>query len=770
MGIPRLNTGFLILLPILIVLYAFFMFLNIPLAADALSALCALAPAVALLYTARHMSGFFRHRVPLILFSAGCFTWSVGDVAWIFLSLNGANPAEDQTLWVLYFLTNVFFCVAFLFICFTHFSKWNFVQLFTDLAAILLVSALFGWIVILRRDWNSLARMFALDFTGTASLFLDGILIIGVFQWFATARSGQIHSSVIVLALSVNLYAAVDIVYYYCLLWNMPYQSNVIDLLYSLSLIGIGFGAILIMRSGAEAPQLSNIGNNRRWFMLFIYPLITVILGFARMEGVVVWPVDIVTYLIVILLHIGFSRYIQLAKENERLLAIEKAANQQLEQRVAQQIEAITRLACLDELTGLSNRKHFLDMLEDKFNRMPLRDTLAVIVMNMDRFKTINDHFGTEAADAMLVELADRLRTWVGADSLVARMGGDEYGLLLSGNRTESDLTAYCDDLTRLFNRPVSVAGNPLEVTVSIGAALRTADLLDGRQLLQNAEIALHQAKSQGYNHRQLFDPLMANASLSEGRVELLLRQANIEQDFELFYQPQFSLPDRRLVGAEALCRWHHSQLGFIAPGIFIPVAEKIGFIGKLGAWVLQEAARQASDWAARRVTPIRVGVNISPVQLNNEAFADDLTAIAKAAGASPALLDLEITESLMLHDTERFRHELSRLKELGFSLSIDDFGSGYASVAYLNKYPLNRMKIDKSLIDGLLVRGGTGFAIVKSIIGMAQSLGIETIAEGVERDEQLGQLKALGCNQVQGFLTGRPVPAGEFERLFLYL
>jgi diguanylate cyclase (GGDEF)-like protein len=504
--------------------------------------------------------------------------------------------------------------------------------------------------------------------------------------------------------------------------------------------------------------------------MLFVYPLITVVLGSVRLEGVVVWPIDIITYLIIILLHIVFSRYIQLAKENERLLGIEKAANQLLEQRVAQQIEAITRLACLDELTGLSNRKHLLKTLEEKFNTLPLHDTLAVIVMNVDRFKTINDHFGPEAADAMLVELAHRLREWVGEDSLVARMGGDEYGLLLSGNRTEAELTEYCDDLTKLFNRPVSLAGNRLEVTVSIGAALRTADLPDGRQLLQNAEIALHQAKSQGYNHRQLFDPLMANAALSEGRVELLLRQADIEQDFELFYQPQFTLPDRRLVGAEALCRWHHSQLGFIAPAVFIPVAEKIGFIGKLGAWVLQEAARQAAEWATRRTTPIRVGVNISPVQLGNETFADDLTAIAQAAGTSPSLLDLEITESMMLRDTEKFRHELYRLKKLGFSLSIDDFGSGYASVAYLDKYPLNRMKIDKSLIDGLLVRGGTGYTIVRSIIGMAQSLGIETIAEGVERDEQLSQLIALGCNQVQGFLTGRPVPAAEFERLFLYL
>ncbi len=770
MGASFFSTGLLILLPLLFVLYVLSEVLGMPLAPDVFSALCALASAGALLFSAWRMSGSRRHRVPFLMLAIGCLTWGIGDVAWFFLDQRGMDPSMDQTLWVLYFLTNAFLCAAFMFIWISHFSKWNYVQLFADIVAILMVSAVFGWIVILRHDWDALARLSALDFTSAASLFLDGILTIGVFQWFATARSGQIQPSMIVLAVSANLYAIIDIVYYYCLLWNMPVNETVIDLLYSLTLTGIAIGAVLTSRSNVEPQRLSNIGGNRRWFMLFLYPLITVVLGLIRLEGVVVWPIDIITYLIVILLHIGFSRYIQLAKENERLLKIEKAANQLLEQRVAQQVEAITRLANLDELTALFNRKHFMEILEGRFNGTSPQELLAVVVIDVDRFKTINDHFGPEAADAMLVELAHRLQAWACQDSLVARMGGDEYGLLLAGNRTEAELGASCDELIQLFNQPVTIAGNRLEVTVSIGAALRTANLPDGRQLLQNAEIALHQAKSQGYNRRQLFDPLMTNAALSEGRVELLLRQADMERDFELFYQPQFSLPDRRLVGAEALCRWHHSTQGFISPSVFIPVAEKIGFIGKLGAWVLHEAARQAAAWAAQRAVPIRVGVNISPAQLSHETFADDLTAITQAAGASPALLDLEITESLMLHDTESSRQALCRLKVLGFSLSIDDFGSGYASMGYLGKYPLNRMKIDKSLIDGLLVRGGTGYMIVRSIIGMAQSLGMETIAEGVEHDEQLSQLQALGCNQVQGFLTGRPVPANEFERLFLYL
>ncbi len=770
MGTSRLSTGILILLPVTLGLYLLSILFGSTLAQNIISPLCALAAAAALLLAGKWMRGGYRHSHPFWLMAAGCIAWGAADIGWLFLDLRGVDPSVNQALWVLYFIVNLCLTVAFMYIWIATFSKWNFVQLFIDVVAILLVSAVFGWVVYLRRDWTALDRLFQQDFTSIASLMLDTILAVGVFQWFATARSGKIPPFMLVLALCVDLYALVDMVYYYSLLWNIDIPSLATDFAYSLSLVGIGFGALMTAHQGKPPPELSNIGTNRRRFTLFTIPLVTLVLGFMGLEGVVVRAIDIVTFLIIILLHMGFSRYIQLAMENERLLHIEKAANTLLEQRVAEQVEAITRLANQDVLTTLTNRKHFLDTLEDRFRLSPLSKTLAVVVMDVDRFKTFNDHFGSEAADMMLVELAQRLKRWSEGRGMPARLGGDEYGLLLEDGITEQVLAECCDSLVQLFNEPLIVAGNRLEVTVSIGAALRSAGLPDGRQLLQNAEIALHQAKSQGYNNRQLFDPLLSHLNMNEGRVELLLRQADIERDFELYYQPQYSLPERRLVGAEALCRWHSNRLGYIAPSIFIPVAEKIGFIGKLGGWVLREAARQAVAWKQLRREPIRIGVNISPAQLSDQAFIGKLEAAVQDAGATPELIDLEITESLMLQNEDSARGLLYQLKGFGYSLSIDDFGSGYASMGYLGKYPLDRMKVDKSLIDGLLVRDGSGYTIVKSIIGMAQSLGIQTIAEGVELDEQLQQLETMGCDQVQGFLLGRPVPAAEFERLFLYL
>lgn len=770
MALPKPCLSLFILLPVVFVLYIVTGLLGVPIVPDVLSALCALLSGAAFVLAAARMKDRRSFRVPYLLLAAACLAWCIADIGWVMLALRGVDPAADQTLWVIYFVTNVCLTIGYTLVWILHFNKWSIVQLLTDVAAIALVSMVLMWVVYFRLDISAFKSLFKLDFTSIASLLLDTILAVGVFQWLTSVRSGKIPLFTYILAFSANLYALVDMVYYYCQLWQTNVPPLAIDLMYSASLVCMGIGILIKIGSNAQPPRYSNIGPNRRWSVLLVFPLVTVILALLGLPGVQLRLIDMLTYAIIILLHHVFSRYIQLAKENERLLNIEKNANALLEQRVAEQVEAITRLANQDELTALSNRKYFLDLLDDRFRLAPLSKTLTVVVMDIDRFKTFNDHFGSEAADMMLVEFARRLQAWDGGQMLTARLGGDEYGLLLEGDLSAQALADCCDALVRLFNEPVLVAGNRLEVTVSVGAALRTADLIDGRQLLQNAEIALHQAKAQGYNHRQVYDPLLTHLTMSEGRVELLLRQADIDRDFELYYQPQFSLPERQLVGAEALCRWRSGEQGYIAPGIFIPVAEKIGYIGKLGGWVLREASRQAAAWGRLRREPIRIGVNISPAQLDDDAFADKLAAAVQDAGATPELIDLEITESLMLRDVEGPHGLLCHLKGLGYSLSIDDFGSGYTSMGYLGKYPLDRMKIDKSLIDGLLVRGSTGHTIVKSIIGMSQSLGLRTIAEGVEREEQLAQLVAMGCDQVQGFLLGRPVPAAEFERLFLYL
>jgi EAL domain-containing protein (putative c-di-GMP-specific phosphodiesterase class I) len=338
------------------------------------------------------------------------------------------------------------------------------------------------------------------------------------------------------------------------------------------------------------------------------------------------------------------------------------------------------------------------------------------------------------------------------------------------GRYTQKEIDNFCSQIVDFCSKPVSIDGNVLDITVSIGVALLSPEVNETNALMKSADIAMYQAKARGYNRYQFFDQLLSQDVINSNKVEMLLKQADIEKDFELYYQPQFSLPGKKLLGAEALLRWKHAQYGYIPPNVFIPVAEKIDFIAKIGKWVLMQAIRQAMAWNHHQSIPIKVGINISPRQLNEDAFIDVLKTLIMNSDVDTAWLDAEITESTMIEETNKVYAVFDALKSLGISISIDDFGSGYSALSYLNKYPFDRIKIDKSLIDNISSYNISGVHIVKSIITMAKSIGIKTIADGVETEDQLDVLMELGCDQVQGYLLGRPVPAQEFENKFMNL
>lgn len=764
----RICKPLIVALPVSVALYAVGASYASTPVADALSAFSVLLAVVSLFYTSARITGDPSHRFTFLALGIGCASWFAADIGWLVLDITGAEPGESRLLWVLYAITNVAILVAFLRIWLVHFNKWGVAQLVADIGATLLASALLIWTVFLHSDPASIPALLKQDFTSIASLFIDAIIVIGAFLWFSSLRSNTLPAFAVVLALSATAYSLVDMVYFYSVLWVATVSALLIDLFYYGALAGLAIGALMRVCRAEPQPAAGSAEGKWRslWFLLF--PAITLAATVFGVAGVSLRMAEYLLFLLIMIVHWGLSRYICIAQENERLLTIEKSANALLEKRVAEQLETVARLSRQDPLTGLGNREHFIARLEEAVKSLDMSELVCVLVADVDRFKTINDHYGPDAADAMLVEFARRLTQWRCQATFIARLGGDEYAIILTGDLSLQDVEAACNELIALFNEPMPLKGSPVSVTVSVGASLRTADIYDGRQLLQNAQLALHQAKSQGYNRYELYDPLLSRATLSAGRIELLLRQANPDRDFELFYQPQFSIKDETLIGAEALLRWRHKEHGYISPTLFIPVAEKTGMIGRIGSWVLQSAARQAKVWQAVR-GGLRVGVNLSPLELDEPRFLDRVQSQLQEIGVQPSGLDLEITERMMLSDTEASHAVLYRMKELGFTLSIDDFGSGYAAINYLSRFPFDRLKIDKSLIDGLLIRGGAGYHIVRSIIGMSQSLGLSTLAEGVERTEQLSQLRSLGCDQLQGFLLGRPVPAAEFQRLFLH-
>ncbi|HPD88144.1 MAG TPA: bifunctional diguanylate cyclase/phosphodiesterase [Oscillospiraceae bacterium] len=400
-------------------------------------------------------------------------------------------------------------------------------------------------------------------------------------------------------------------------------------------------------------------------------------------------------------------------------------------------------------------------------NRRP-EDLTALLLIDIDRFKMINDTFGHDIGDKILIEFAYRMTQWNRYGVLLARLGGDEFAAMINGHYTKEDVEELCHQITEFCSRPIVIEETPFSITVSIGASIAGAENCDARTLLQNADLAADRAQSQGYNGYVIFDPVMSKDFRKSLEIEFLLKNADVKKDFELFYQPQYAIPQKKLVGAEALIRWNTPEHGYIPPNVFIPIAEQGDAIHQIGRWVMQEAISQAAKWNRDHALSQKIGFNVSPKQLEDPGFIDLLRNLVSETGASPEWIDVEITESTMLSDEDKIRDIFAAFEKLRISVSIDDFGTGYSALSCLGKYSFDRIKIDKSLVDEISEGDDKRVNVIQAAINMAHATGMQAIAEGVERQEQLDILMELGCDQIQGYLLGRPVPADIFEQKYI--
>ena len=390
---------------------------------------------------------------------------------------------------------------------------------------------------------------------------------------------------------------------------------------------------------------------------------------------------------------------------------------------------------------------------------------LALLFLDLDQFKYINDTLGHDTGDQLLLQVAQRMRECLDGRDTISRQGGDEFAVLLQGFHNLSRVAIIAQRLINGINQPFLVNGQELRVGVSIGISIYPQDGSDIGGLLKNADTAMYQAKAAGGNVYRFFTPEM-NARISERvTLENSLRRAVDNQEFRLHYQPQVNGSSGRLIGMEALIRWQHPELGEIQPVRFIPVAEESNLINAIGEWVLHEACRQNAEWIRQGITPVVVAVNLSAVQLRQASLAEQVAGVLAETGLDPCWLELEITESAFIRDTERIIETLARLKKLGVKLSVDDFGTGYSSLGYLKRLPFDRIKIDQSFVRDL-PHNEDDIAITRAIIGIAESLRKEVIAEGVEQEEQRRFLLAEGCELMQGYHFGRPMPADAMTEL----
>jgi diguanylate cyclase (GGDEF)-like protein/PAS domain S-box-containing protein len=429
--------------------------------------------------------------------------------------------------------------------------------------------------------------------------------------------------------------------------------------------------------------------------------------------------------------------------------------------------EELAHQAFHDSLTGLSNRAVFRDRIEHALARSERHAVrLAVFLLDLDGFKTVNDSLGHDAGDQLLIAVAKRLEFQGRSSDTVARIGGDEFGILLEDDADEARARALADRALAAFAVPFDVQGREVFIRASVGIALSVPGHSETDELIRNADTAMYAAKAAGKGRYEFFRPFMHTRALERFEVQADLERALVRGEFVVHYQPIIDFETGEARGVEALVRWNHPSRGLLGPLEFIPIAEETGAIVPLGAWVLGEACRQTASWRASHATAANlcVSVNLSTRQLLEADLVTQVRDVLEASGLDPSALTLELTEGSLMQDVDETVRKLRALKELGVRLAIDDFGTGSSSLGYLQRFPIDTLKIDKSFVDGIAVDDSEDPALVRAIVQMASTLSLETIAEGVEGAEQLDELRSAGCRAGQGYLFARPLQADALE------
>jgi diguanylate cyclase (GGDEF)-like protein len=442
--------------------------------------------------------------------------------------------------------------------------------------------------------------------------------------------------------------------------------------------------------------------------------------------------------------------------------------NASLEQRVTERTRELDDerrhalfLAERDLLTGLPNRLMFGKHLRHVLERANQPGGVALLYLDLDGFKAVNDTLGHACGDELLRGVGRRLTASAGESILAARLSGDEFAIILRGGQQPRRAAALADELIAALQVPFDLGGRTVHVGTSIGIAITTDAQESAETLLHNADIALYRAKVRQRGTWELFSPEMDSERLSRLALERDLRAGLAEQQFEVFYQPLLEASAGGLVGFEALLRWKHPVRGMVSPAEFIPIAEEIGLIHEIGAWVLKQACTDAMGWAPE----LRVAVNLSPVQFSRSTLLDNVSSALDGSGLAANRLELEITESVLMQDGQATLDTLHKLRARGMRISMDDFGTGYSSLSYLRLFPFDKIKIDRSFIQAMMQEEGS-IEIIRAVIGLGRALNIKVLAEGVETNEQREMLRSEGCDELQGYLFSKPRPLAELGSL----
>lgn len=705
-----------------------------------------------------------------LLLSLGLLSWVVADILWaVYDMVLMIDPQEVGAITFLYALTNVFITLSITVYGYYVFRKWNIVQIFLDSLVITFFVVDLIWVVFLDQNIANIILLKS-DWISTLCIILDLMIVIWVVIWYMSVRNGLIPLYLRYLTAGVLTYAITDLIYYYQYFFSKYDPNSYIDVIYVVAflLIAIAAEIHINLKDKREQNTLLNTGNRRKSYALILAPILLFLFdGFD--------VTHLLHYFLIVLTHQMLSNYIQKNIVKESLLRKEQKYTNELEQKVKARTEELEEknkilqhLLDQDFVTGLKNRRYLMSYLDQMIASLKQGETIVLLYIDINRFKMISTMYGQYIGDMILYEMAEKLIPLErSADHTVLTSYGDDTFIFAAvGHYDYEKGYKFALRAIQLCSDIYQIEDYRIRVTVNIGISIYPNDSANKEELIRHADIAMSQARHQGFNVVHEFDAELSKKFFRRNMIEIMLKKVNFNQEFMIYYQPQFQAHDKKLVGFEALLRWKTQNGEMIGPGEFIPVAEETGSIIPIGHWVMMGAMKQLVDWNKRFNEKIMIGINVSLKQLNSIKFIDDLQKEMKLLEIEPEWVDLEITESLQLHENQDVLKILEDIRRIGVRISIDDFGTGYSSLSYFKKLPADRIKLAKELVDYIHI-DELDYKLVEAIILLSKAKGIKVIAEGVETREQWQLLKELQCDEVQGYYFGKPAPVEVIEATY---
>ena len=719
-----------------------------------------------------------------LLTSLGCYSFSVAEGIW-FYSRNIAHVEVSYPGWAdLFFFLQIFFYIA-AFAYQLGQRKENSYQIkfLFDMAIIIAVSTALSWHFLIQPLIEEVSVSPILFAVSISYPIGDLLLLFGAVSFYIGSAYFFPRRVLCLIAASLIVQVLADTAYLFSTA-NGGYSSgSIYDPLWSLGLLLMSLAGLYALEHTEAPPQkVAERIDEGQISLRLLLPYFSLVLLFVvmifeqkgDMNGLIAGAGVSVILII--------TRQIFTLRDNRKLLASYHQLTSVLEHKVEQRTEEVTskndllekavdqmkHMAYHDALSGLPNRRLYLEKLESALTAASqTSQKLAVVFIDLDRFKNVNDTFGHEFGDLLLQEFAQKLQENLRSNDTISRQGGDEFTLILNNFHSQQDMVPLIRRLQSALEKPLTIQGQELHVSMSIGIAVYPEDGETPDELLKHADSAMYNAKEKGKNNFQFFSDDMAFIASRKIALENELRRAIAKEEFILHYQPQIQAATGDIIGMEALIRWQTPAGKTISPGEFIPLAEETRLILPMGEWVLSTACKQAKLWHDSGYSQLKLAVNLSPLQFLDDELMSMIRQTLEKTGFPASSLELEITEGVAVDDAEKAISRMQKLRRLGVRIAIDDFGTGYSSLNYLKRFPLNHLKIAQPFVQDM-ASNPYDRALVEAMIFIAHSLDMSVVAEGVETEEQLALLKKLGCDEIQGYYYSRPLTAEQFRGLLV--